>query len=57
VLELAAEDGCATQPWQPVELTIEPFVLAHDVPRGIQKSAEGLGGDGLRIGFRHGLQK
>ena len=32
---------------QPVEIAIEPLVLAHDVARGLEQTAEGLGGGGV----------
>ncbi len=38
---------------QPVEVAIEPFVLPHDVPRGFEESAEGLGGGGWGNSFCH----
>ena len=31
---------------QPVKVAIQPLVLAHDVARGFQERAEGLGGGG-----------
>src|SRR2546430_1586956 len=38
VLELAAGDGSATLPRQPVEVAIEALVLAHDVARGFPRT-------------------
>src|SRR5258706_218467 len=35
---------------QTVEGAVEAFVLAHDVARGFQERAEGLGGGGLLCG-------
>ena len=38
----------------PVEIAIEALVLAHDVARGFEERAEGLGGSGLGGGgFGH----
>ena len=38
---------------QPVKVAIQPLVFAHDVARGFQECAEGLGGGWMRSLFSH----
>ena len=38
---------------QPIQIAIQPLVLSHDVPRGLEQRAEGLGGGGLSLDRFH----